>query len=276
MTPLRAFSFLLAILTAQTGLAATLNVAVAANFTQTLKQLQPLFERRSGHQLKLSSASTGTLYAQILHGAPFDIFLAADTQRPTALIHNHRADADSALIYARGSLILWSPDPNKIISAESALIQANFNHIAIANPNTAPYGAAAMAVITHLDQANPDDNLSQKLSRKIVRGENIAQTWQFIVSGNAELGLIAKSQLILSGRENDGSYWNIPPTLYAPIEQMAVIITPSLPTGAAFEENDKTAAAKAFMHFLRSNEAQAVMHQHGYNIEHHPAQAASQ
>lgn len=280
MISLRVLYILLAILPVNIGLAETLNVAVAANFTQTLTQLQPLFEQKSGHKLKLSSASTGTLYAQILHGAPFDIFLAADTQRPLALINNNLADADSSLIYARGSLILWSPEADKIISADDVFTHTDFDHIAIANPSTAPYGVAAMHVITHLDQNNPEYNLREKLARKIVRGENIAQAWQFVVSGNAELGFIAKSQLILAGREHDGSYWNIPHTLYPPIEQMAVIITPPFTAAAASDnasrktQTTKTIAAEAFMQFLRSDEAKAVIHQHGYNNNNQSAKAA--
>lgn len=274
MISLRTIGILLAILPAQIALAETLNVAVAANFTQTLKQLQPLFEQQSGHQLKISSASTGTLYAQIVHGAPFDIFLAADTQRPQALIDDDRADAKSALIYARGVLVLWSPDENIITNDSSVLTRANFNHIAIANPNTAPYGIAAQQVIAHLDNLPPQygvekrASLRQKLSGKIVQGENIAQTWQFVVSGNAELGFIAKSQLIFSGRDNSGSHWEIPNSLYQPIEQMAVVVKSP--------DTSKLKAANNFMQFLRSNEAREVIRRYGYNVGDYSAKASTE
>lgn len=281
MTALRALSILLSLLPVQFALAETINVAVAANFTQTLKQLQPLFEQQSGHQLKISSASTGTLYAQIVHGAPFDVFLAADTQQPQALIEAGRANAESALIYARGSLVLWSPNADRITHGEDVLTRGNFDHLAIANPKTAPYGVAAMHVIAHIDNlqrqhdTNKQDDTRQKLARKIVQGENIAQTWQFVVSGNAELGFIAQSQLIFSGQEQIGSRWDVPSALYPPIEQMAVTIKPfsATPTNNNALHTQKQMAAEIFMQFLSSNEAKEVIRRYGYSVEDHTVKA---
>ena len=227
----------------------TVSVAVAANFADALRQLRPGFEQESGHELRVSSASTGILYAQILHGAPYDLFLAADRERPERLIEAGLAEPSSAFVYARGRLVLWSTDPGLVDDEGEVLRSASFQHLALANPRTAPYGAAAMQVLERL-------GLAQVLAGRLVTGESVAQAWHFVVSGNAELGFIALSQPIAAGRLAGGSCWIVPGELYAPIEQVAVLLGPG---------RDKP-AARALMEFLRSEYAIARLEELGYAV----------
>ncbi len=259
MTALRRLWLLAGLLAAATGAAAdTVGVAVAANFAPALKALQPLFEQESGHTLRISSASTGILYAQIRHGAPFDVFLAADRERPERLIDAGLAEASSAFIYARGRLVLWSPRPGLANDGVEVLRSGNFEHLALANPRTAPYGAAALQVLERL-------GLAEALSGRLVMGESIAQTWHFVVSGNAELGFVALSQPVAAGRLADGSHWLVPQELYSPIEQMAV-----LPGSAR-----SVPAARAFMRFLQSAPARAKLEALGYAVDPGPPAPAA-
>jgi molybdate transport system substrate-binding protein len=225
----------------------TVSVAVAANFADALRQLEPLFEQESGHELRISSASTGILYAQILHGAPYDLFLAADRERPERLIKNGLAEASSAFVYARGRLVLWSARRGLVDDRGEVLRSGAFEHLALANPRTAPYGAAAMQVLERL-------GLAQTLAGRLVTGESVAQAWHFVVSGNAELGFVSLSQPVAAGRLAEGSYWIVPEELYAPIEQVAVLLGPG----------GEKPAARAFMAFLRSREAVARIEVLGY------------
>ena len=233
--------------------AAQVRVAVAANFLGTLKQLQPLYEKQSGNTLLLYSGSTGSLYAQILEGAPFDVFLAADRSRPQKLIDEGFGDGDNAFVYARGELVLWSPDSDLVDAQGQVLVNAPFRHLAIANPDTAPYGAAAMQALKALA-------VDAQLAPKLVRGNNIGQAWSFIKSGNAELGFVALSQLRQSGAS--GSQWRVPTDLYAPLDQMAVLLLTA-------PERD---AALTFMRFLHSRQARALIAAAGYApVEGEPA-----
>ena len=225
----------------------TVSVAVAANFADALRQLQPGFEQESGHELRISSASTGILYAQILHGAPYDVFLAADRKRPEQLIAAGLADSSSAFVYARGRLVLWSARPGLVDDGGDALRSRAFEHLALANPRTAPYGAAAMQVLERL-------GLAQALAGRLVTGESVAQAWHFVVSGNAELGFVSLSQPIAAGRLARGSYWIVPEDLYAPLEQMAVLVGPG---------RDQR-SARALMEFLQSEYATARLEELGY------------
>lgn len=248
MTAPRRLCTLVCLLAVATGAAAeTVSVAVAANFAPALKALQPVFEQQSGHTLRISSASTGILYSQIRHGAPFDVFLAADRERPERLIEAGLADPSSAFIYARGRLVLWSPRPSLVGEGGEVLRTGDFEHLAIANPRTAPYGAAAMQVLEEL-------GLAEALSGRLVTGESVAQAWHFVVSGNAELGFVALSEPIAAGRLAEGSYWLVPQDLYAPIEQMAVLV------GRAPEKP----AAHALLQFLQSEPAIAKLEVLGY------------
>lgn len=221
--------------------------AVAANFSAAIKRLTPIFEQKTGHTLVTSTGATGQLFAQINNGAPFDVFLAADDQAPQQLIRNGNAVAASHFIYATGRLALWSNTPGYVDGDGKILSSDKFVKIAIANPKTAPYGQAAVETLTSL-------GLLDKLQPKFVTGENIAQTQQFISTGNVELGFIALAQVKALPTADRGSYWLVPATLHKPIEQGAVVLSAS-----------KTqAAASEFLAFLKSPEAIAVIRDLGY------------
>lgn len=221
--------------------------AVAANFTAAIKRLTPIFEQKTGHKLIASFGATGQLYAQINNGAPFDVFLSADDQTPQLLIKAGGADAASHFIYATGRLALWSGTPGYVDANGNILRSDKFSKIAIANPKTAPYGQAATEALTAL-------GLLDKLSPKFVVGENIAQTQQFVSTGNVELGFIALAQVKALPAADRGSFWLVPANLHKPIEQGAVIVSAS---------KNKEAAA-AFLAFLKSPEANAVIRDLGY------------
>ncbi|HTR00024.1 MAG TPA: molybdate ABC transporter substrate-binding protein [Candidatus Acidoferrum sp.] len=221
-------------------------VAVASNFAPLLKQLAAGFEKTSGHTVVLSSGATGRLYTQIANGAPFDVFFAADNEKPEQLVNEKKAVAGTVFTYAIGKLVLWSPALNLSMNADATLKQATFNHLALANPKLAPYGAAAQQVLTKLQ-------LWDALQNKLVLGENIAQALQFVDSGNAELGFIALAQWQELPADKRGKPWLIPPEMHAPITQDAVIL------------HDST-AARAFMTFMQSSTATIAIQQAGYSL----------
>jgi molybdate transport system substrate-binding protein len=223
-----------------------LKLAVASNFRLAMEELAARFESTSGHELTLISGSTGKQYAQILNGAPFDAFFAADALRPQRLEQARRVVEGSRFTYALGRIVLWSADP-ALVGDDPAVLQGGaFRHLAIANPDLAPYGAAARAVLQQL-------GLWDELQPRLVRGENIAQTFQFVATGNAELGFVARSQLLTPGREFAGSGWTPDPSLYPPIEQQAVLLRDS-------------AAGHTLMEFIRGDEAAAILRSHGYDL----------
>jgi molybdate transport system substrate-binding protein len=226
--------------------AAETNVAVAANFTDAAKEIAAAVKAKTGHQAVLSFGSSGQLYTQITQGAPFQIMLSADDERPTKLVADGLAVADSRFTYAIGKLVLWSKTKD-YVNGEETLKAGAFAKLAIANPTAAPYGAAAIDTLKAL-------KLYEALQPKIVQGNNIAQTFQFIDTGNAELGFVALSQL---AGEPAGSRWVVPQTLYTPIRQDAVL----LKKGAGNE------AAAAFLAFLKGAEARAIIEKFGYGIE---------
>ncbi len=220
-------------------------VAVAANFAAPMEALEAAFEKESGHALTVSIGATGKLYAQIANGAPFDILLAADAERPERLEAEGRAVAGSRFTYAVGRLALWSADPALIGEDGAALLrEGKFRRLAIANPDLAPYGAAAMEVLEGL-------GLAGTLRPRIVMGENIGQAFAMVASANAELGFVALSQIAGDDR---GSRWIPPSDSYAPIRQDAVLL-------ARAAENE---AALAFLAYLKSDEARAVVEKYGY------------
>lgn len=225
--------------------AAKVTLAVAANFTAPMKELARQFEGKTEHQAVVSYGSTGKLYAQIQNGAPFDIFLAADQQRPLRLYEAGLGETPKT--YAIGRLVLWSRDPALIAGDSEVLADGNFTRLAIANPRTAPYGVAAMQIIEALGH-------QQTLQAKLVRGDNIAQTYQFVMSGNAQLGFVAASQL--PGADK-GSRWIPPTTLYEPIRQDAMLL----------HRGTSNPAARAFMEFLDSPAAHQVVDRHGYTLD---------
>jgi len=223
--------------------AAEINVAVAANFTEAAKEIAAAFERKTGNKVLLSFGSSGQFYTQITQDAPFQVFLSADQERPEKAVAEGLAVPDSRFTYAVGKLVLWSRDP-KVVTGPHTLKQGAFSKIAIANPTAAPYGAAAIETMKAL-------NVYDTLQPKIVQGNNIAQTFQFIDTGNAELGFVALSQVV---DRSEGSRWLVSANLYAPIKQDAVLVK----KGAGNE------AAKAFLAFLKGPEAAAVEAKFGY------------
>ncbi len=222
--------------------ATEVHVAVAANFTKPLEQLKQEFEKISKHTVIVSSGSSGQLYSQIKNGAPYEVLLSADRERPEKLVTEGEAVADSLFTYAIGKLVLWSKQAHLVDKEGKVLSIGQFQHLAMANPKTAPYGTAAEQVMKKLE-------VWEILQSKIVQGENITQTYQFVATGSAELGFIALSQY-----PGSGSYWQIPQEWYAPIEQGAVL----LKTG------EKNNAAKAFLVFLQEPIARAMIKKLGY------------
>jgi molybdate transport system substrate-binding protein len=221
-----------------------LRIAVASNFVQVLKAIAIEFEKTSEHQIKISSGSTGKHYAQIKNGAPFEIFFAADSERPALLEQEGLIIAGSRFTYARGKLVLWSPQQNRVDAEGRVLEQGGFNYLALANPRLAPYGRAAKQLLD-------DQNLWQKLSGRMVQGENIGQTFQFVKTGNADLGLVALSQVIDANGEIEGSYWLVPQTRYTPIDQQAVLL-------------QGTPAARAFLEFVKTDRLRSLIQRYGY------------
>jgi len=227
--------------------AGEVSVAVAANFTDAMRQIVPLFEKATGHTVKASFGSTGKLYAQIENGAPFEVFLAADTKRPIKAEADGLAVPGSRFTYALGRLYLWSAKRHAWSDAESWLLQAKLEHLAIANPKSAPYGLAAQQAMESL-------GIRDDVQPKLVQGDSIAQTFQFILSGNADGGFVAGSQVRAAG--NAGTAWQVPQSYYQPIEQQAVL----LENGAGSE------AAQAFLAFLNGDAARAVIRSYGYGV----------
>jgi molybdate transport system substrate-binding protein len=232
-----------AIATSCAAQAADTNVAVAANFTEPAKEIAQLFESKTGHKAILSFGATGQFYTQITQAAPFQVFLSADQSTPKKLVDDGLAIQDSVFTYAVGKIVLFSRNA-ELVKGEQTLRGAIFNKIAIANPTTAPYGAAAVEAMKAL-------GVYEKLTGKIVQGSNIAQTFQFVDTENAELGFVALSQVI--GRQG-GSRWIVPANLYTPIRQDAVL----LKEGAGKE------AARVFVAFLKGQEAATVIEKFGY------------
>lgn len=221
-----------------------IRVAVASNFTPVMKDIVKRFHAESPNRVIVISGSTGKHYAQIRNGARVDIFFAADMRRPTMLESEGIAAASSRFTYAIGKIILWSPIADYVDSEGQVLNQGKFRHLAIANPRHAPYGQAAREVL----QAK---GLWDALTPRLVQGENIDQAFHFVYSGNAELGFVALSQVMRSGRSRNGSWWEIPQSLYTPITQQAVII------------NDRP-SVRMFVAFMKSGTARKIMHKHGY------------
>jgi len=244
---MRALVLLAALLSLVTGASAVadeIRVAVASNFTTAIRDLAGRFEQHSGHKVTLVFSSTGKHYAQIIHGAPFDAFFAADARRPELLDTEGVALAGSRFTYAVGKLVLWSPDEDRVDSTGKVLEQGDFRHLALANPRLAPYGRAAREVLEKR-------GLWEALQDRMVRGENIGQAFQFVGSGNAELGFVAWSQVKRPGQVASGSWWDIPQVLYSPIEQQAVLL----------KDNP---VARNFIAYVRSEEALEIIRTYGY------------
>ena len=225
------------------------HVAVATNFAPTCRAIGDAFGAATKHEVVISDGSSGKLFAQIANGAPFEVFLSADAERPRKLEEGQHAVTGSRFAYALGRLALWSAREG-FVRDESVLRGDGFRHLAIANPELASYGAAARDVLQHL-------GLWDRLQQKLVRGEDIGQAFQFVSTGNAELGFVALSQL---ATDRGGSRWLVPADLHAPIEQQAVLLTPG--------RDDP--AARAFLEFLKGAAARDLIERAGYGIPSQP------
>lgn len=224
-------------------------VAVAANFTAPMQAIAAAFEKDTGHKARLVFGSTGKFYAQIKNGAPFQLLLSADAETPARLEREGMTVDATRFTYAIGKLALWSAREGMVDGKGEVLRKGGYAHLAIANPKVAPYGAAAIEVLKHL-------SLLEAVQPKLVQGENIAQTYQFIASGNAELGFVALSQIMKDSKLISGSTWFVPDNLHAPIRQDAVILA----------SGKGNAAASALMAYLKSDKVKAVIHAYGYDI----------
>jgi molybdate transport system substrate-binding protein len=245
----RLFAPLAFLLAATTLHAAEVQVAVAANFTAPAQQIAGEFERRTGHKAVLAFGATGKFHAQIVNGAPFEVFLAADDTTPARLEQDNQVVAGSRFTYAVGTLVLWSAKPDFVDARGEILKGGKFNKLAVANPKTAPYGAAALETLSRL-------KLVDVTKGRFVQGENIAQTLQFVSTGNADLGFVALSQVFREGKLNSGSAWIVPDNLHEPIHQDAALLL----------RGKGNPAAKAFLDFLKTPYAHAVIKSYGYAL----------
>ncbi|QGT82165.1 molybdate ABC transporter substrate-binding protein [Pseudomonas coronafaciens] len=238
-----------AIPAAASALADDVQVAVAANFTAPLQAIATDFEKDTGHKLVVSSGATGQIYAQIKNGAPFEVFLSADDATPTRLEQEGDIVKGSRFTYAVGTLALWSPKEGYVDSEGNVLKANQYQHLSIANPKTAPYGLAATQVLAKLE-------LTDATKAKIVEGQSITQAYQFVSTGNAELGFVALSQVYKDGKLTGGSAWIVPDSLHDPIRQDAVILV----------KGKDNAAAKALVAYLKGPKAAAIIKSFGYQL----------
>lgn len=229
--------------------AGEVQVAVAANFTAPMQRIAAEFEKDTGHRAKLAFGSTGKFYAQVKNGAPFELLLAADDETPARLEKEGQAAPGTRFTYAIGRLVLWSSRDGYVDAKGEVLRTGDFRHLAIANPKTAPYGAAAVAVLKKL-------KLFDAVQARLVQGENIAQTQQFVGTGNAQLGFVALSQVARDGRIASGSGWIVPSSLHEPIRQDALVLA----------KGRANPAAQALADYLKSDKARAIITSYGYGL----------
>ncbi|MEH6434024.1 molybdate ABC transporter substrate-binding protein [Massilia sp. DD77] len=227
--------------------AGEVQVAVAANFTAPMQAIVARFEQDTGHKALLAFGATGKFYAQVRNGAPFEVLLAADDDTPARLENEGQAVAGTRFTYAVGRLVLWSARAKLVDGRGEVLKSPDFRHLAIANPKTAPYGAAAITVLDRL-------GLRAAVQPRIVQGESIAQAYQFASTGNAELGFVALAQVWRDGKFTAGSGWIVPAHLHQPIRQDAVLLA----------KGRANPAASALLAYLRSAKAQALIRSFGY------------
>jgi len=240
---------LLMMLTAGAAQAGEVTIAVASNFAGPVKVIIAAFEQQTGHHVRLTIGSSGKVFAQINHGAPYDMFLSADKTKPAMLEKLGMTVPGSRFTYAIGTLALWSPQPGLVSGNADIFVNGKIRRLAIANPGLAPYGVAARQVLQEL-------KLYRKLSARLVRGENIAQTYQFVATGNADAGFVAMSQIQHAG----GSRWIIPRRLYRAIKQDSVLM----------KSAKNNPAARAFNHFLQTEQARTIIRKFGYKTSEWP------
>jgi len=222
---------------------AELNVASAANFYPTLKKIKAEFEKVTEHKIIIIRGSTGKLYAQIMHGAPFDVFLSADSARADKIVANNKSLDGNSEIYAIGQLALWAKDAESSQSIKEKLIEGKFDKLAIANPKTAPYGKAAIQTLKEME-------LYELVKKKLIYGENISQTLQFVESGGAGIGFVARSHV------HDDIYWEVDDYRHSAINQKMVIL----------KQSRKIEVAKQFFDFMKSSSIQNIIVSDGYKV----------
>ena len=224
-------------------------LAVAANFTAPMQKIAQAFEQDTGHKAVLSLGATGSFYAQIKNGAPFDVLLAADDDTPLKIEKEGLSVVGSRFTYATGQLVLWSKQAGLVDNKGEVLRSGKFQKLAIANPKLAPYGLAATETLTQL-------GLLSELQPKIVMGESVGQTYQFLVTENAQLGFVALSQVFADGKITQGSAWVVPAKLHNPIQQDAVLLN----------SGKSNPAAAALLTYLKSDKARAIIKSYGYQL----------
>ncbi|MDD1007156.1 molybdate ABC transporter substrate-binding protein [Pseudomonas sp. A1230] len=240
---------LLAVFATGAAQADEVQVAVAANFTAPIQAIAADFEKDTGHKLVAAYGATGQFYTQIKNGAPFEVFLSADDTTPEKLEREGDTVKGSRFTYAVGTLALWSAKDGYVDTKGEVLKKNEYQHLSIANPKTAPYGLAATQVLEKL-------KLTEATKTKIVEGQNITQAYQFVSTGNAELGFVALSQIYKEGKVTSGSAWIVPASLHDPIKQDAVILS----------KGKDNAAAKALVEYLKGPKAAAVIKSYGYQL----------
>jgi molybdate transport system substrate-binding protein len=245
MLRLAAGAVVIAGLSTSQAFAGSAVVAVAANFTEPVKEIATAFKAKTGHDLVLSFGASGPFYTQITQDAPFEVFLSADAARPKKLEDDGLGVAGSRFTYAVGKLVLWSKQPG-VVKGEQSLKDAKIAKVAICNPAAAPYGAAAVQTMESL-------KVYDDVKPRLVEGASITQAYQFVQTGNAEIGFVALSQVI---DDKDGSRWMVPQNLYKPITQDAVLL----------KKGEANEAAKAFLDFLKGEEARKVIERYGYEV----------
>lgn len=231
------------------ALAAEARVAVAANFAEPMKAVAVLLQQTTGHTLKVSTGGSGALYTQIRNGAPFDVFLSADDERPALLERDGQAQPGTRFTYATGQLVLWSARAGRVDDQGAVLKSADLGRVAFANPKTAPYGAAALQALDRL-------GLRAALTSRLVQGESIGQAFNFVKTGNADVGFVALSQVLEGGQLREGSMWVVPQTYHDPIRQDAVLL----------RRGADNAAARALLQLLQSPKGRDLIRSFGYAL----------
>jgi molybdate transport system substrate-binding protein len=230
-------------------IAAEVHVAVASNFVAPLEKIANAFAEETGHTLIISSGSTGNLFAQIMNGAGYEVFLSADEEHPKKIAAEKKGSPESIFSYAIGKIVLWSPSSTLIDHKGRFLEKMTFQHLSMANPKLAPYGKASEEVLKK-------KGLWEKVQKKLVIGENINQAHQFVASGNAELGFVAYSQILTDGKPQ-GSYWIPPQDFYQPLHQDVILL----------EKGKNSDAAKSFLTFLKNKKARDIIKSSGYELK---------
>ncbi|MDD5329295.1 MAG: molybdate ABC transporter substrate-binding protein [Sulfuricella sp.] len=231
------------------AMADEVQVAVASNFAKPVERIAAEFNKDTGHKTAVSLGATGKFYAQIRNGAPFEVLLAADDETPLKMSKEGMTVPGTEFTYAIGKLALWSAKPGVVDSQGDVLRKGAFQRVALANPKLAPYGLAGEEVMKKL-------GVFDAIQPKLVLGENITQTWQFVGTGNAELGFVALSQVAKDGKVAEGSAWIVPQNLYSPIRQDAVLLA----------KGKGKAAAEQFLKYLKSDKAKGIIRGYGYEL----------